>query len=247
MAVTDETRTSWQRLWRLLLPRATAGNLLTAVIALALGVAVVAQVRTTDAGDLSQLRESELVALLDDVSTRSDELAAEVRQLQLDRTRLLGGEGEEAARQAAQQRLDTYRILAGTVPAVGPGVRVSVQDPASGMTPSILIDAIQELRDAGAEAIQIGEVRVVASTHVGGGDGAPLTVDGTAVGQPYSIRAIGDPSTLATALAIPGGFNDTVRRVGGTVLVTEVEELSIDALHEPTTHRYARPVPADDP
>ncbi len=241
----DGTAESWRRLGRLLRPRLSSGNLWAALLTLVLGVAVVAQVRATDTGDLADLRETDLVALLDDVSGRSDDLEAEISQLEADRRRLQGDSGDAAAQEAAQERLDAYQVLAGTVPVQGPGLQLVVTDPEGSLTPSMMVDLIQELRDAGAEAIQIGQVRVVASSWVGSTP-AGLMVDGVVVPTPYQVNAIGDSHTLAGAMAIPGGFNDAVRGIGGEVTAVESPTLRVTALHVPSAPRYARAVPSAD-
>ena len=41
---------------------------------------------------------------------------------------------------------------------------LTINDPDNKVTAALLLDALQELRDAGAEAVQIGDVRVVADT-----------------------------------------------------------------------------------
>jgi len=211
-------------------------------VTLLLGLALVAQVQSTAASDLEELQEEDLIALLDDVTNRADNLEDEVRALEADRTRLAGGEDNAAAARAAERRLESYQILAGTVPVSGPGVVVVVRDPERELSTTTVIDLIQELRDGGSEAIQIGEVRVVASTWVEMRRDT-LVVDGTSVSSPYEVRAIGDPHTLSGALAIPGGFIDNVRRNGGSVQVTEQDDTVLDALHEPSPHQYAQPVP----
>lgn len=215
---------------------------MAAIITVLLGLGVVAQVQSTQAGDLEELRQEDLIGLLDDVTVRADDLEDEVRQLELDRDRLAGGEDGEAAAQAAQDRLQSYQILAGTVPVVGPGIEIVVRDPEQGLDTTTLIDLIQELRDAGAEAIQIGDVRVVASTWVEVRRDT-LVVDSVNVPEPYRVLAIGDSHTLSGGLAIPGGFSDNVRRNGGTLDVIERDEQSIDAVHIPTEREYAQPVP----
>jgi uncharacterized protein YlxW (UPF0749 family) len=235
-------RTAWRRLSTISRARMSRGNVLAALLTLVLGLALVAQVRSTHTGDLESLRESDLVALLDDVTARADQLEEEVRSLEQDRSRLEGSGGDAAAAEAAQSRLESYQILAGTVPVSGPGVTVRITDPEGALSTTMMIDLVQELRDAGSEAIQIGPVRVVASTWIGVEDGV-LTVDGQPVAAPYRVVAIGEAHTLAGALAIPGGFNDSVRRVGGTVEVNEGANLTIDAVHEPGTPEHARPVP----
>ena len=222
----------------------TRGQLVAALLTALLGVALVAQARVTEEAGLQQLRQTELVALLDDVTTRAQELGAEVAELEDDRSRLLGAEGDEAAAEAARQRLQSYQILAGTVPVEGPGITVLVDDEAGVITQTMLLDGIQELRDAGAEAIQIGTVRVVASSYVGTDEQGRVLVDGQPLSTPYTITAVGDAHTLAGAMAIPGGFSDSLRGAGAGVTVVEADTVLVDALHEPSEPRYAQPVPS---
>ena len=74
------------------------------------------------------------------------------------------------------------------------------------MTSGNLLDAIEELRDAGAEAIQINnDVRVVASTDFVD-DSPGVKIDGAKVTSPYVIEAIGDPHNLSEAANFPGGL-----------------------------------------
>ncbi|QFG68592.1 DUF881 domain-containing protein [Ornithinimicrobium pratense] len=221
------------------------GRLVAALLLALLGLGLVAQVRVTDEAGLDQLRQTELVALLDDTTNRVLSLQEEVRTLEADRDRLQGSEGDEAATRAAQERLESYQILAGQVPVRGPGITIQVQDPGAVVTQTMLLDGIQELRDAGAEAIQIGGVRVVASSWVGADADGRLTIDDRLILPPYTIVAIGDSHTLAGAMAIPGGFTDSLRGAGATVSVTEAPTVQVEALHEARPPRYAQPVPAE--
>lgn len=220
------------------------GQIIAAMLTALLGLGFVIQARSTEEAGLSALRQTELVGLLDDVSTRVDALQDEVRQLEADRDRLQGQQGDAAAALAAQQRLDSYRVLAGTVAVEGPGILVTVDDPGAVITQTMLLDGIQELRDAGAEAIQIGDVRVVASTYVATDSTGRVLVDGSVLDRPYQILAIGDPSTLAGAMGIIGGFADSLRAAGAEVFIEQQDGLLVEALHEPQVHRYAQPVPS---
>ena len=63
-----------------------------------------------------------------------------------------------------------------------------------------LLDALQELRDAGAEAVQINDGRVGASTWFADGASGAVTMDGRTLSRPFVITAIGatvnnDPDT----------------------------------------------------
>jgi uncharacterized protein YlxW (UPF0749 family) len=80
-------------------------------------------------------------------------------------------------------------------------------DPQGTIGPDVLLDTVQELRDAGAEAIEISSVRIVASTSFTGSPQA-IMVNRQAVRAPYEVKAIGPSSTLAQAMRIPGGVVD---------------------------------------
>ena len=105
-----------------------------------------------------------------------------------------------------------------------------------------LLDILQELRDAGAEVIQMGHSRIVASSYFAD-SGSTVSVDGTSLSRPIVVLAIGDPATLSGALKIPGGIVDTVKRLGASSTIEERSVLTIDALHPTSTPRYAAPVP----
>ncbi|HEY0638081.1 MAG TPA: DUF881 domain-containing protein, partial [Pseudonocardiaceae bacterium] len=124
--------------------------------------------------------------------------------------------------------------------AAGPGLSVEITDPAGGVAPSDLLDAVQELRAAGAEAMQVGPVRVGVESAFTGGPGA-VELDGRPLTLPVTLLAIGDPPTLAAALNIPGGVVDTVERAGGEVRITQLDRLEVTALRTLRTPQYARP------
>ncbi|CAA9396019.1 MAG: Division initiation protein, partial [uncultured Quadrisphaera sp.] len=246
-----EALTGRQRLLAAMRPRATRAQLLSGLLCLLLGLALVTQLRERSQADLASLRQSELIALLDDTTERADRLQQEVRDLTGTRDQLLSSSDQsEAARELARERLDVLGVLAGTVPATGPGIELTItggEDDAE-----VLLAAVQEMRDAGAEAIQLGDVRVVASTYfvdadVAGG-GSAVEVDGTVLEAPYTFRAIGSAATLASAMEFPGGVIETAALNGGTAVVVEREVVEVTALREVQEPAYARPAdPPTDP
>ena len=230
----------WRRLRRMARPRATKANVFAALLTVILGFAVATQVRQNQVLGLESLRQGELVTILDNATLQSSRLEQSARDLQATRDELVSDStGGAAALTAAQKRLDALGILAGTALAHGPGIRMTIVDPAAKVEAPLLLDAIEELRDAGAEAIQVGSVRVVASTYfVRAGSG--LEIDGTKVTQPYTILAIGDPQTMSSAMEIPGGLSETVRGLPATITITQEKELVVGALHTLRAPRYAR-------
>ncbi|MDH6246580.1 uncharacterized protein YlxW (UPF0749 family) [Mycobacterium sp. OTB74] len=216
-----------------------------------LGVAIVTQVRQTESGDnLDRARPADLLVLLDSLQQREAALNTEVADLQKTLSALqTSGSNDQAAIQNAQARLSALSILIGTVAATGPGVSITIEDIAPGVSPETMLDVINELRAAGAEAIEIrvgqGDqqtaVRVGVSTWIAGVAGA-LSVDNVTMNPPYTILAIGDPPTLAAAMNIPGGAMDSVKRVGGKMTVQQADTITVSALRQPKPRQYAQPV-----
>jgi uncharacterized protein YlxW (UPF0749 family) len=225
----------------------TVFGILAVVLCLLLGVAIATQVQQTTSGDsLDTARPADLLVLLDSLRQREATLSTEVAELQRSLNGLqASGSNDQTAIQNAQARLAALSILIGTVGATGPGVTVRIDDPGPGVPPQAMLDVLDELRAAGAEAIQISDrrqaVRTGVDTWIVGAPGA-LTVDGKTLAPPYSVIAIGDPPTLAAAMNIPGGAVDSVKRVGGTMSVQQADKVDITALRQPKPRQYAQPV-----
>ncbi len=236
---TGEVR-GWREVGRRLLsPRSSGGQLVVAALCGLLAFALVTQVHSnTSAKGLGTARQDDLIGILNDLTSRSDRLREEISSLQATQQQLSSSRDQaQAALDEARRRAEVLGILAGTVKAVGPGITLTINDPRHSVRADVLVDALEELRDAGAEAIQLGPVRVVASTYILDTPGG-MSVDGTKVVPPYVLQAIGDPRTLATALAIPGGVVDTVQaQPGASAVVTQDKTVTISALRTPGTGR----------
>lgn len=239
----------------LLRPRLRRVDLLVALLLGLLGFAAVVQVRVTQEGTpLASARQEDLVAILDDLANRNDRLSTEITTLTGTQDRLTkGADRTQAALDETRRRAQLLGVLAGTVPARGPGVLLTVTDPKGSITADVLLDALQELRDAGAEAVQLEgpvgmdgragmSVRVVVSTSLLDTAGG-VTVDGVVLRAPYRFVVVGDPATMSSALGIPGGVIDTVAQRGGRATVEGKPEVAVDALRALDRPQYARPAP----
>lgn len=223
--------------------RPSGSQLLVGLLVGLLMFAAVTQVRLYSAGNAySGLRQSDLVQALNGLQAASTRADAEIAQLTRTRDRLRSSSDRRAtALQQATSELNTLGILAGTLPAVGPGIRIVVTDKNGQYRVNHLLDGVEELRDAGAEAIEInGKVRVVAQTSFTDAEGG-ISVDGQLLTSPYTLDVIGDPDTLSRALDFPGGFKDDVTLDQGKTKVTKVARVHIDATRQPTSPTYAVP------
>lgn len=225
---------AWERLRSALGLSSWRSQALAGVLCALLGFAFVAQIQQTEESGLSQLSETELVRVLDDIDDRNARLESEASQLSRDEQELESGSNQrEAARQQARDRVEALSILAGTVAVTGPGIVATIDGSAGVVTAANLVTFVQELRDAGAEAIDINGTRVVVDTYFTESEDGRLRVAGADLSRPITITAIGEPDTMATAMRIPGGVADTIEQRGGTFTVETHDAVDIDSVVAP--------------
>ncbi|MFY0408251.1 DUF881 domain-containing protein [Solicola sp. PLA-1-18] len=236
------SRTARDRLRGALLGTPSRSQLTVGVLLAVLGFGAVVQVRSASQDDdFSGARRGDLVQLLDSLDAANQRVDEQLRELTATRNRLRSaGESNQAAEAESQAEAGTLGILAGTVPVEGPGVVITIQDEDEAVSASTLLNAVEELRDAGAEAIQVNGVsRVVAQTYFVDVDGQ-VRVDGRELTRPFVIEAIGSASTLREAVVFRGGLADQVESLGGSVEVDERDRVEITALAERRDPQYSR-------
>ena len=201
-----------------------------------LGFLVVVQLRSQGGGDrLNGLSVPELGELVANLTTRNDQLRDEIRALEAQRAAV-----EAAANRgdtsAGQIRADLDRVLgwSGALAVVGPGVRVTVE----GNLPGDAVEQLlNELRNAGAEAITIGDTRLVPGVVVTGPTGG-LVVDGQPLQEPLEIQAVGQAETLGGTLTRAGG---PIAQLAAQYPETVVTVVAVDRLDLPATERDLGP------
>lgn len=213
--------------------------------AVALGVGFLAAVQAAGPDQrLSRLaaeRPEDLTRILADLNAEADALARQVSSLRVRVLRYRGSaRSEELALRDARKSLADLQVLSGVVPVQGPGLTVRLDDAEGRIGWDLVLDLVQELRDAGAEAIAVNGRRVVASTWFGAADGGILVGGGRAP-PPYELQAIGSADGLAAALAIPGGPLSVARAFPGvSVTSRRADGLSLPAAEVPA-FQQARP------
>lgn len=222
-------------------PRVTRAQLTVALLLFVLGLGLAIQVRSTsDNSALRGARQEDLVRILDELDSRTERLEDEKRRLEEQRTELENSSDQaEEARRQTRQKEQQLGILAGTVAAQGPGITLTVDDRSGAVEPDMLLDAVQELRAAGAEAIEVNGNRVVADTYFTGSGGS-VEVDGKKITAPYRFEVIGKPQDLEPALNIPGGIVRTLEKEQATAVVARSEKIVVDALRPGKQPDYAR-------
>ncbi|MGW4196261.1 DUF881 domain-containing protein [Streptomyces sp. NPDC005004] len=223
-------------------PRLTRAQFIVAVLLFGLGFGLAVQVASNSDSDsaLRGARQEDLVRILDELDDRTQRLEDEKQGLEKQREELQSSSDQAAeARKQTAEKEKQLGILAGTVAAQGPGITMTIDDAKGTVESDMLLDAIQELRAAGAEAIQINGVRVVANTYLTD-SGKAVRVDGNKIAAPYRFKVIGKPQDLEPALNIPGGVVQTFEKEQATVSVERSNKIVVDALRQAKQPDYAR-------
>nr|WP_307624043.1 DUF881 domain-containing protein [Streptomyces sp. V3I7] len=226
-------------LWPL---RVTRAQLIVALLLFGLGFGLAVQVASnSDSGSaLRGARQEDLVRILDELDDRTQRLEDEKQGLEKQRQELKSSSDQAAeARKQTAEKAKQLGILAGTVAAQGPGITMTVDDTKGTVRADMLLDAIQELRAAGAEAVEVNGVRVVAGTYLED-SGGKVSVDGNKIQAPYRFKVIGNPQDLEPALNIPGGVVQTLEKEQATVTVERSTKIVVDALRRAEQPDYAR-------
>lgn len=195
---------------------------------------------------------------------RVQRLTEEVRAARQDRDRLqarvtgLRNELDDATTQAGlrpmKATLSGYRIEAGLVPVIGPGVEVTLSDSNAvlqpGQNPNLyvlhdedVLRVLNELRAAGAEVLAINGERLLSTSEVRCIGPTILVNKAKRVAAPFVITAIGEPDTMINSLRMRGGVVDTLQQFWGIqVSIRKLTQVSIPAYKGSREFTHARPV-----
>lgn len=156
---------------------------------------------------------------------------------------------EELARK--EEEIKKGNKMIGLAEVTGPGVIVTLSDSKkdtnSVLNPSSLLvhdadvlSVINELKNAGAEAISINEQRIVPTTSISCG-GNIIDINGEKVGAPFVIKAIGLPEQLS-ALSRPGGYLEKLKDDSIGVELKKSNNITIPKYTGVITYEYARTI-----
>lgn len=177
------------------------------------------------------------VADLIDSNTR---LRREIESLEQELEELSGAENSATMLQSLVDDANRLRIANGLVTVSGPGVEIVATGPVSVLD---LHDMINELRNAGAEALALNGQRIVSWSAISS-DGVNVTVDGQPAASPYRLEAIGNGRNLETALLRPGGLIGLVQQ-GDPRIEIQVQvrdKVTLPVYQQPFAFVYAEPV-----
>ena len=188
--------------------RSRSAQLTLTLVLLLLGAVVMIQFRTQGTLASAKIAESatDQTTIIANLANANDELRREAQTL---------GQQEAEYQRALEQNdptsaladLSRLRVITGETEVSGSGIELRVSYP---IRPEEVQDVVNEFRNAGAEALAVNGIRVVARSAVSA-SGDQTVLDGSTLDLPIIFVAIGDPDALDRALGRVGGMVSYLR------------------------------------
>ena len=222
------------------------------IVCLVLGIMVGIQFRTVKqgVGPVSEYRARELAAQLKKVREENVKL----QNVKNDYESKIK-EFEDTASQGSayakilKDELDQARILAGIEDVEGPGITVVVDDLKFSekvnyplISYSMLLELLNELNAAGAEAVSINEQRIISTSEIRQIGGIHININTVSFAPPFIFKAIGDPKTLEAALRLREGIAERLENSGVAVTITQEQLIRIPKYNGVIERKYAKVV-----
>lgn len=209
-----------------------------ALVCLSLGLILAWQYRS--------INDTKLVAGLENL--REDELKDELIQLQDDYADLMErftelknenetikeqGMNENDIRDRLDKELIEVKTFAGMIDVQGAGLLINMKE---GSTFSIqdedILQLLNELRAADAQAISINDERIVAMTEIRSVSSLYIMINGNRYTSPYEIKVIGDPQKMENSLNMIGGVIDDFKGLDFQISIEKSENIIIKGVKD---------------
>ena len=164
-----------------------------------------------------KIKYEETSQKLDDVNSKIDEYNQKI-------------ESNEESSELLDKELLQSKILLGTTDVSGEGIVITLEDTdESSVNAYDLLELVNELREAGAEAISINDVRIIATTDIVDiMEKYILIKPKQRISSPYTIKAIGNQTYLVSTLSLKNtGYIDIHKHSGQSIKVEKQKNVTI--------------------
>ena len=212
----------------------------TGATGLLLGVLLVVQLQTqNDIRRTAAAAGPEPMVVLSTLVEANARLRQERAGLEFQLDEFQSTSGQEQLTSLVEE-LNRLRLANGLVEVKGPGVDLTIE---ASLSPLEMHDLVNELRNAGAEALALNTQRLVASSAIAS-KGDNLLLDGEVLAAPYVLQAIGHPQDMETALTRRGGLIPqlALAHEGLRVEMTQRVQMVLPVYSTSRQFEYARPI-----
>lgn len=235
------------------------GKVSISVVCIILGLLFAMQLKgvkannTTDS--LNTTRAQTLQELLNEERESSEKQRTQIESLEKELAIYRDAASDSESSDELMARISELEMEAGLTDVSGEGVEVVLNDSKAADTTgdeadylihdSDILSVINELRDAGAEALSLNGNRILATSEVRC-SGSVVTINGTRTSAPFVIDAIGDSDTMFNALMMRNGVVDVLEQWSIQVDVTQLDDILVPAYSESIEYKYAHTLTEQD-
>lgn len=221
---------------------------LVCIVLIAIMFAQFRTIEQTDITGIETAREDELKTLVSTWKTKYEEIQEKLVDTRTKINEYKGKiETNQETSELLQKELEQTNLLVGKTNVIGDGIVVRLEDNSQRqIQASDLLELVNELRLAGAEAISINDKRIITTSEIV--DVNVIMVNEERIVSPYIVKAIGDQKYLSSAISLKtSGFIDKYTNSGKTVGFTIENDIKILAYDEncnkgPMDLKYAQEV-----
>lgn len=151
-------------------------------------------------------------------------------------------EKNEDSSYLVEQELEQTNVLLGKKTVKGEGVIVTLTDKDNAkILATDLSEIVNELKYAGAEAISINSIRILAMTDITDATNDLLLINGQRISSPYEVKAIGNQTYLYSTLNAKNGFIDYyTNQYDIDIKIEKQKNITIDKMSQEINFKYIK-------
>lgn len=197
-------------------------------------------VNETDIAEIESMREDELQEALSSWKEKYTEIDNKLEDTENKiKEYKEKSESSEETNKLVEKELEEANIILGKTDVTGNGIQIVLTDNDNQEYSALdLLNLINELRAAGAEAISINGERVINLTDIVDISNRYILVNSNKISSPYTILAIGDENYLKSALSIKNGYVDIKQKEGYTISIESKNNLKINKYSKEINLKY---------
>ena len=217
------------------------------IVCLILTMVIFIQIKTINQTNISELeimRESELKAEITSLKTKTNEIDVKIAETntKIKEYEDVINKGIEASELLENELYESEDLL-GKTTVTGEGVIITLTSGEKMVTTGDLLELVNQLKNAGAEAISINGKRIVYESYIVSINGAinNVSINGSKTGEPYVVKAIGNMSHLESGVAQKKyGYIDTKIAEGRNVILEKSPSITIEAYSRKLNFEYVK-------
>lgn len=197
--------------------------------------------KQTNLTDIENMNEEELKKEIISLQNRYKEIDEKLNETKktMEQYNKTLQDNEESSK-LIDSELEELKKVVGKTDVEGNGVILTLENnEKQDVTANVLLDLVNELKFAGAEAISINEIRIVNMTDIVDVNYI-VQIEGQKISSPYIVKCIGDEQYLDSTLNSKNGFIETYKNSGISIKMQDAKNIIINKYTGNTKMNYGK-------